>query len=75
MSTSMAKKVVICDENSLCHSNTLFYDLVILRLFDLIKLCLKPSMNCCLQQFLNVKYAILYVTRQSNKLKHVYAET
>ena len=32
-------------------------------------------MNCCLQQFLNVKYAILYVTRQSNKLKHVYAQT
>ena len=27
------------------------------------------------QQFFNVKYTMLHVTRQSNKLKHVYART
>ena len=66
-----------------CHSNKLFCDLGILKLFDLIKLRISRIMFKTnnellpgnLQQFFNVKYTMLHVIRQSNKLKHVYART
>ena len=69
----------ICNENSLFHSNTLFCDLGILKLFDLMKLRISiitfkannELLPDNLKQFVNVKYAILYVTCQSNKLKHI----
>ena len=64
-----------------CHSNKLFCDLGILKLFDLIKLRISILMFKAnnellpdnLQQFFNVKYTILHVTCQSNQLKHVQA--
>ena len=75
--------ILICNENSLCHSNTPFCDLGLLKLFDLIKLgsCIimfkanNELLPDNLQKIVNVKYAILYVTHQRNKLKHVYART
>ena len=59
----------------------LFCDLGILELFDLIKLRIYVIMFKVnnellpdnLKHFFNVKYTMLHVTRQSNKLKHVYA--
>ena len=77
----------LLDQNSLfqlyctllCHSNKLFCDIGILKSFDLIKLRISMIMFKAnnellpgnLQQFFNVKYTILHVTRQSNKLKRV----
>ena len=55
------------NENSLCHSNKLFCDLGILKLFDLMKLTISMIMfkdnnellPNNLQQFFNVKYIII----------------
>lgn len=81
----LQKKVVriICKKNPLSHTNTLFYDLRILKLYDLIKLNISIVMFKAnnkllpdnLQFFFNAKYTTPYVTRQRNKLKHVYART